>query len=121
MARKLGVSLRGYTQWERGETYPRGKRLLQLLALCPDDQTRQSLFGLRPEALSPPRPRPMGRKPTSEQEDLLRHYNDAVTGINLLYEAADAGHEGARRELEYLADLINKRAGDWRRMKYLKR
>jgi len=55
------------------------------------------------------------------QEDLLRQYNDAVTGINILYEAAEAGHSGAVDTLRDLADQINRRAGDWRRMKYLKR
>lgn len=52
--------------------------------------------------------------------ELVLYYNDAVLGIELLFEAACSGHPGARESLRALADQINRRAGDWRRMKYIK-
>ena len=43
MARRLGTPLRTYDRWEAGDTIPRGNRLVKILALCPDDESR-SLF-----------------------------------------------------------------------------
>jgi hypothetical protein len=51
---------------------------------------------------------------------LLRYYHDAVMGIEILWEAGDAGHAGAAEALRRLADIITQRAGDWRRLKYIK-
>jgi hypothetical protein len=50
----------------------------------------------------------------------MRYYNDAVTGIEILWEAAEAGHTGAAEELRAIADFINERAGRWSDMKYSK-
>lgn len=120
MARRLGVSLSGYKFWESGDRTPSAGWILKLQALCPDSDTR-SLFGLKPVSTHPDHPGGSGRKLTEEQEEILRNYNDAATGINILFEVAEAGHRGAAEALRKLADEINKRAGDWRRMKYLKK
>ena len=120
MARKLGCTLGAYSKWERGERTPGGEWLLKILALCPDEATR-SAFGMKRQGLVVRRPSLSGAQPGEDQNDLLRQYSDAVTGINILYEAAQAGRSGAADSLRDLADRINKRAGDWRRMKYLKK
>ncbi len=120
MARKLGCTLGAYSKWERGDRTPGGEWVLKILVLCPDEKTRAA-FGLKPETVNARRTVKSLDRVSEEQEELLRHYNDAVTGINILYEAAAAGHSGATDALRDLTDRINKRAGDWRRMKYLKK
>ncbi len=120
MARKLGCTLGAYNKWERGERTPGGEWLLKILALCPDEKT-QAGFGLKAATLGAQRSATSPSQPSEEEENLLRHYNDAVTGLNILYEAARAGHSGAGHALQSLAERINKRAGDWRQMKYLKK
>lgn len=120
MARRLGCTHGAYSRWVRGERVPGGDWLLKMLALCPDDKTRAEI-GLKFEISNPRRPGGPGARLSQEEEELLRQYNDAVTGINILYEAARAGHSGAQETLRDLAQRINKRAGDWRRMKYLKK
>lgn len=120
MARRLGCTLGAYSKWVRGERIPGNDWLLRMLALCPDDETRAA-FGLKFEISNPRRPGGPGRKLSEEQEERLRNYNDAVTGINILYEVAEAGQADADEVLRDLASRINKRAGDWRRMKYFKR
>jgi hypothetical protein len=51
----------------------------------------------------------------------LRQYSDAHQGIELLWEVATLGHDGAAEALRDLADKLTARGGDWRRMKYLKK
>jgi len=120
MARRLGCTLGAYSKWVRGERIPGNGWLLKMLALCPGDDTRAE-FGVKFETSNPRRGGGTGRKLTEQQEEPLRNYNDAVAGINILYEVAEAGHADADEVLRDLASRINKRAGDWRRMKYFKR
>ena len=117
---RLGVSLGGYKFWESRDRTPSAGWILRLQALCPDNEIR-ARFGLKAEALNPDSAGSSGRKLSEEQEELLRTYNDAATGINILDDVAEAGHHGAAEALRKLADQITKRAGDWRRMKYLKK
>jgi len=145
MARRLGCTLGAYGKWIRGERIPQGQWMLKLLALCHDEEAREFFraagAGDRVASqgqVSPPAPKTRvkfahdiderGTKisghlaPRNEQEEeLLRLYSDAATGINLLYEAAAAGSKGARTVLADLADKLTTRGGDWRRMKYLKK
>lgn len=120
MARRLGCTLAAYSKWVREERMPGGEWIIRMLELCPDDRARAA-FGLKFERANPRRSRGPGGRLSEDQEERLRQFNDAVTGINILYEAAEAGYDGAAKALADLADRINKRAGDWRRMKYLKR
>jgi hypothetical protein len=61
-------------------------------------------------------------EPKNEQEEeILRLYSDAVEGLNLVWEAAMAGHTGAREVLADLADKLATRGGNWRQMKYIKK
>jgi transcriptional regulator with XRE-family HTH domain len=121
MARRLGCTLGAYSKWVRGERTPSGRWLLKLIALCPDPETR-ARFGLDIEAHAHKARGALRNPPRSEaEEELLRHYNDAATGLSLLYEAAAAGHSGAAEQLRALAEKINKTAGDWRQMKYRKK
>ncbi len=117
MARKLGCTLGAYSKWERGERTPSGEWLLKILALCPDEATR-SAFWVGTPAPTGRRSGPLGAPRAGAEDDLLRNFSDAATGLNILYEAAQAGHTGAADALRDFADRINKRAGDWRQMKY---
>jgi hypothetical protein len=59
-------------------------------------------------------------EPKNEQEEeILLLYSDAVEGLNLVWEAAMAGHTGAREVLADLADKLATRGGNWRQMKYI--
>jgi hypothetical protein len=57
---------------------------------------------------------------TPEQNERLRHFSDAMTGLQFVYEAAEAGHAAADELLRDLADKLTVRGGDWRRMKYMR-
>jgi transcriptional regulator with XRE-family HTH domain len=122
MARRIGAQLRSYARWEAGVSCPRGDWLLKIIMLCPDADAR-SLFGLEAASRQPRGSRPQpGRKSNSPGDnEVLRYYEAAATGLNLLYEAAADGHEGAREALRDLADKLSTRGGHWQRMKYLKR
>jgi transcriptional regulator with XRE-family HTH domain len=44
MARRLGCTLGAWSKWVRGENTPRGIWMLQILALCPDEETHDAFF-----------------------------------------------------------------------------
>ena len=121
MARKLGCTLGAYSKWVRGERIPSGDWMLELLQLCPDEETRAE-FGLAP---APPPTGGGGRKLSTprnaKEEEILRLYSDAAEGLNLVWEAAMAGHAGAKTALADLADRLATRGGDWRQMKYFRK
>ncbi len=54
------------------------------------------------------------------EERLVRLFDAAATGLNLVYEAAADGHDGAAQVLADLADKLTVRGGDWQQMKYLR-
>jgi transcriptional regulator with XRE-family HTH domain len=121
MARKLGCTLGAYSKWVRGERIPSGDWMLELLQLCPDEETRAQ-FGLAPAL--PPTRTGLGKLPTprnDKEEEILRLYSDAAAGLNLVWEAAMAGHAGAKTALADLADRLATRGGDWRQMKYFRK
>jgi hypothetical protein len=91
-----------------------------MLELCLEDGTRREFAGKFEAAR---RAELAGDNPTlgPKDEAVLQNFSDAATGINILYEMALAGNPGAAQELSHLAETINKRAGDWRRMKCLKK
>jgi hypothetical protein len=57
---------------------------------------------------------------TLEPNERLRHFSDAMTGLQLVFDAAEAGHAAADELLRDLADKLTVRGGDWRRMKYMR-
>jgi hypothetical protein len=135
MARILGCTLGAYSKWHRGETIPGGQWLIKMIQLCPDDETRAA-FGLKPERnrlyvpkdlkssnlpILPPGGKIVRKLSQDEKDEILRQYSDAHRGIELLWEVATLGHEGAAAALRDLADKLTTRGGDWRRMKYLKK
>lgn len=117
MARRLGLSFSGWRKWEYGQTTPRGKWLLKLVALCPDAETR-ALFGLDSHeqginASGNPPPKPRGR----EEADRLRARKTAEEAIHTLFDLARAGSAAARRELKFLAERAESLANNLSRTK----
>ncbi len=52
-------------------------------------------------------------------ERALLYFNLSVDALNLIYEAAVDGHDGALEVLADLADKLSTRGGDWHQMIYL--
>jgi transcriptional regulator with XRE-family HTH domain len=120
MARRIGAQLRSYARWESGRACPRGDWLLKIVKLCPNEGTR-SLFGLEAAAKLARGSHADARRkfPGRDDAEALRYFESAATGLNILYEAAAEGHQGAREALRDLADKLSTRGGHWERMKYL--
>jgi len=120
MARRLGCTLSGYIQWEKGRRIPGGDWLLKLMALCPDEDTR-SLFEeqidiYRQEAGRGPAPSrtQLGSSSTTpEQRKQARAI--AREAIEILFELGQAGYRPADQKLKRYADELNRVAGDFSR------
>jgi len=116
MARRLGLkSERGYRYWEDGGRTPRGKRLAQLVEMGLSDvlgkiEEARSLMSGREDAV-------LARNETvvniSLHPTAVRYANDATIGIQIIYEAAVAGNEGAVEVLRDCAERINEKAARW--------
>ncbi len=48
----------------------------------------------------------------SEDVEVIRYYNDAAIGLEMLYQAARIGAPGAKEQLRDLAERITVRAGN---------
>lgn len=46
--------------------------------------------------------------------ELMRYYNNAQLGLDLLYEAAEAGSVGAKIQLHHLSQVISRQAVTWK-------
>jgi len=143
-ARQLGCSDAAVSQWERDVRRPSEVAIEKMRQLARnqgipepfagkfqisnlDSTVAERLSekarpptGLKSETLKP-KPTP-GHQPDTapEPHERLRHFSDAMTGLQLVYEAAEAGHAAADEVLRDLADKLTVRGGDWRRMKYMR-
>jgi len=70
MARKLDVSLRGYTQWIRGERDPGGKWIVKILQLWHDEKTLGS-FGIHNSEWAEP-------APADPYDDLFKNLREII-------------------------------------------
>lgn len=120
MARRLGCTLSGYIQWEKGRRVPGGHWLLKLMALCPDDETRTLFeeqvesYGEQPRPSRPqPKPAPRRGSTTPEQRGQARAM--AREAIEILFELGQAGYRPADQKLKWFADELNRVAGDFSR------
>lgn len=122
-AHEMGVSVTTVARWETRTRRPDKWKLRHMLLKLPPGQAAslvEAAIGQTREEVLAELGATAEMRDVSPDDDLLRSFNDASIGLNLLYEAARAGHTGARHVLADLADRINKRAGDWRQMKYVK-
>lgn len=121
MARRLGCTLSGYIQWEKGRRVPGGEWLLKLMALCPDAETR-SLFEEQVNTFRaiPPAPSTTttvsyrGGSTTPAQRRQARTI--CREAIDILFELGEAGYRPADQKLRQFADELNRVAGDFSRV-----
>lgn len=137
LADHLGVSVTTVARWEGGSRRPDKSTLILMLLLASGPlqsqlealvgRTREEILADVPEIVIASR-EPAGRVrgnaldgSETEAVELLRQYNDAVTGLTLIYETACAGHDAAKMALTDLADKLVTRGVNWRRLKYFKK
>jgi transcriptional regulator with XRE-family HTH domain len=121
MARRLGCTLSGYIQWEKGRRVPGGEWLLKLMALCPDAETR-NLFeeqvnafrGIPPTPLTATTVSYRGGSTTPAQRRQARAI--CREAIEILFELGEAGYRPADQKLRQFADELNRVAGDFSRV-----
>lgn len=120
MARRLGSTLSGYIQWEKGRRTPGGVWLLKMIALAPDSQTRR-LFQEQVLSAPPPlgpasvRARPAARTGSTTPEQRRQARSLAREAIEILFELGEAGYRPADQKLKRVADDLNRVAGDFTR------
>jgi transcriptional regulator with XRE-family HTH domain len=120
MARRLGCTLSGYIQWEKGRRIPGGDWLLKLMALCPDEEARnlfeRPIESFRRNVEGIPLPA-RGAAPTSSTTPQQRRQARAMAreAIDILYEIGQAGFRPADQKLKYFADELSRVAGDFSR------
>ena len=121
MARRLGCTLSGYIQWEKGRRVPGGEWLLKLMALCPDAETR-SLFEEQVNAFRGVDPAPSAAKAApvraSSTTPGQRRQARAMCreAIDILFELGEEGYRPADQKLRQFADELNRVAGDFSRV-----
>lgn len=120
MARRLGCTLSGYIQWEKGRRVPGGDWLLKLMALCPGPETR-SLFEDQIEtyreeaglASAAAKAGLRGSSTTPAQRRRARAI--AREALDILFELGEAGYRPADQKLKRFADELSRVAGDFSR------
>ena len=120
MARRLGCTLSGYIQWEKGRRTPGGAWLLKLIALAPDSQTQQLfqeqvLAAPAPLEAASARPRPAVRTGSTTPDQRRQAKDLAHEAIAILLELGEAGYRPADQKLKRVADELNRVAGDFSR------
>jgi transcriptional regulator with XRE-family HTH domain len=119
LARELGCSPDAVQNWELERRRVNLAAVQKMRDLCPDEETR-SLFVV--PKISSVNQSPRAKRPLQVGGDpeLELLASVCLDGVNLIYEAAAAGHNAAREVLKDLADKLTSRGGNWRRMKYLR-
>jgi transcriptional regulator with XRE-family HTH domain len=113
MARLLGTPLRTYDRWEAGDAIPRGTMLIKVLALCPDNASRSLFDSVGSITLKASREHaalsPMRRKAPG---DRLRmgFRKSCMAAIEIIYESAVLGSQGADEKLRSCAIELNREA-----------
>lgn len=120
LAQKVGVTVTTVSRWEIAERIAEDLSVARMIMLCSDDKLRGE-FVLKFDAARRAGMPGNDQHLSESDEALLRDHSDAATGINILFEMAQAGNKSAAETLNDLARTINRRAGDWRKMKYLKK
>ncbi|MBI4164615.1 MAG: helix-turn-helix transcriptional regulator [Acidobacteria bacterium] len=125
MARRLGCTLSGYIQWEKGRRVPGGVWVLKMMALAPDSWSRrlfqEQVLAGSPQPASPaPRTRPVARSASTTPDQRRRAKSVALEAIEILFELGEAGFRPADQKLKTLADSLNRIAGDFSRASGLK-
>lgn len=120
MARRLGCTLSGYIQWEKGRRVPGGLWVLKMMALAADSQSRrffqEQVLAEPTQPASPaPRTRPGARSASTTPDQRRRAKSLAQEALEILFELGEAGYRPADQKLKALADDLNRIAGDFSR------
>ena len=104
MADLLGVTVKGYQNWEYGVNTPRGKSLLNILELCPDDETR-ALFeeeGMTKTYDQQARTGDSATKPDPLTVARRGNRDMLLAAINTIYAFSESGDKEAEMALKKL-------------------
>jgi len=141
-AQEIGVAPSTVQKWEEDQTRPTEWAIQKISELCSvkglsvdhlksqiSNPGRSATKPIK-KALAATRPKPAisnlrSAAPrqgdlTPDQEERLRRFSNAMVGLQLIYDAAEAGAEGADELLKHLEDQLTARGGDWRRVKYMR-
>ena len=118
MARRLGCTLSGYIQWEKGRRMPGGDWLLKLMALCPDEKTRnpfeeQIQFYRGQATASRRQPKTVVSSSSTTPEQRRQARALAREAIEILFELGEVGCRPADQKLKQFANELNRVAGDF--------
>ena len=141
-AYEIGVAPSTVQKWEEDQTRPSEWAIQKISELCSVkglliDHLKSDISNPEPSAAEPIKKAPTATRPksgisnlrsaapkqqdlTPEQEERLRRFSNAMVGLQLIYDAAEAGAEGADELLKHLEDQLTARGGDWRRVKYMR-
>jgi transcriptional regulator with XRE-family HTH domain len=112
MAMELGISLRGYINWERGETAPKGQSLVKLIAMCPNSACR-ARFGLDIYPGMSDSTRFSERAAKGPEEALRFRAREALhRAVEIIFEQALQGSHAATQILVHEADELIRKAGN---------
>lgn len=120
MARRLGCTLSGYIQWEKGRRIPGGVWLLKMIALAPDSETVRLFQDPAPGPSIPAAAAAAGARPAPRTGSTTPHQRRtaksvAHEAIDILFELGEAGYRPADQKLKSVADALNRVAGDFTR------
>jgi transcriptional regulator with XRE-family HTH domain len=114
MARLLGASLRTYDRWEAGHSIPRGNKLVNILALCRDNELKSLFDATAGSSVSKASGKDLASSVLTRAgpgDRLRMRFRDScLAAIQIIYESALLGSEAADEKLRNYAAELNREA-----------